>query len=163
MSVRDTHEEKETLVVDVNIPGHDPRTTTALFTHTKKLLIEREGGRCWICGQTAEETGHPLEAHHHPVERSLTMAWDWQRFMKDCKEGAWGTHAQAFDWNNFDPIKDPYKFVDDMTVNGRLLCKAHHTGKDEGIHEMPFPLWVWQRYAPEGYKMSDVEIIHHEG
>lgn len=161
--VEQVHEERETLAVDVEIPGHAPRTTTALFVHSKRELLAREGARCWICGCTAEETGHPLEAHHYPVERSLATAWDWPRFIRDCRAGAWGAPAQAFDWGSFDPATDPYAFVDDMRVNGMLLCKAHHTGKDEGIHMLPWPLWIWQRYAPEGYKLSDVEIAHHEG
>lgn len=68
--VRQQHAETETLHVEVNIPGHDPRKTTSLFTHTRKSLLERDGARCYICGATAEESGHPLEAHHHPIERS---------------------------------------------------------------------------------------------
>jgi hypothetical protein len=68
----------------------------------------------------------------------------------------------AFDWSAFDAEPDPYRFVDDMTVNGLLLCKAHHTGTDEGIHAMPHPLWVAQRYAREGYRFSPTETIHHE-
>ncbi len=32
------HEEKEILVVDINIPGHEIRTTTKLFTKSKKFL-----------------------------------------------------------------------------------------------------------------------------
>ncbi len=162
-NVEQLHVEKETLAVEVEIPGHAPRTTTALFERSKKALVERQGGRCYICGRTAEESGHPLEAHHYPVERSLATAWDWPRFIRDCKAGAWGPYAQAFDWDGFDPTSDPYRFVDDQTVNGMLLCKAHHTGQDEGIHAMPWPLWIWQRYAPEGYQLSDVEIAHHEG
>lgn len=161
MSVNETHEERETLAVEVNIPGHEPRTTTTLFTHTKKLLIEREGGRCYVCGRTAETSGHPLEAHHHPVERSLANMIDWDRFRLDCVAGMWGEHAQAFDWSKFDD-SDPYSFVDDMTVNGLLLCKAHHTGKDEGLHMMPFPLWLAQKYGKEGYRFSNVEVIHHQ-
>lgn len=152
--VTKTHEERETLEVDVLIPGHDPRTTTALFRHTREKLIEREGGRCWACGCTAEESGQPLEAHHHPIERSFAEMIDW------------GPDAPVrkvfpdFAWDRFDP-KDPYTFVDDMTVNGLLLCKAHHTGKDEGIHALPYPVWLAQRYGREGYEFSKVEIIHH--
>ena len=159
MSVEQTHEERETLSVDVELPGHDPRTTTSLFTRTRKALIERDG-TCWICG-CADAHDAPLQAHHYPVERSLATAWDWPRFIRDCKAGAWGAHAQAFDWDRFDPA-NPYAFVDDMTVNGRLLCEPHHIGRDEGIHDLPHPLWVWQRYAPEGYKLSSVEIVHHQ-
>lgn len=161
MSVNEIHEQKETLVVDVNIPGHEERTTTPLFLHSKKALIAREGGRCFICGRTAEESGHPLEAHHHPVERSMSNMIDWDLFRSECQAGFWGAHAMSFDWSKFDPA-DPYSFVDDMTVNGLLLCKAHHTGKDEGIHDMPYPLWIAQKYGKEGYQFSPTEVIHHE-
>jgi len=160
VSVEQTHVERETLTVEVNIPGHAPRTETNLFERTRKALIAREGG-CWICG-AKDSKESPLQSHHYPVERSLATAWDWPRFIRDCKAGMWGPHAQAFDWDTFDPVSDPYKFVDDQTVNGLLLCEAHHIGKDQGIHTMPHPLWVWQRYAPEGYRLSDVEIVHHQ-
>jgi hypothetical protein len=58
---------EETLVIDVLWPGHEPRKTTALFTGTRKQLIEREGGRCLVSNMTAEELGAPLEAHPHPI------------------------------------------------------------------------------------------------
>ena len=153
-AVTETHEEKETLAVDVFLPGHDPRTTTPLFAHTRKQLIEREGGRCYVCGRTTDEAG-PLEAHHHPVERSFAEMIDWSEgslIRRDFPD---------FDWASFDPA-NPYAFVDDMTVNGLLLCKAHHIGKDEGIHAMPFPIWLAQRYGKDGYKFTDSEIIHHD-
>lgn len=149
--VTQTHEEKETLAVEVNLPGHDPRTTTPLFRHTRQALLDQQGGRCYICHRNAEESGHPIEAHHFPIERSLANMIDWQIVAADFPH---------FDWANFDPA-DPYTFVDNMLVNGLLLCKDHHIGKDEGIHAMPHPLWVAQRYAKEGYQFSDVEIIHH--
>ena len=158
--VEQPHEEKETLVVDVELPGHAPRgVPTALFERTKKILMERAGGRCFICGGTAADVG-PLEAHHYPVERSMATAWDWPKFIADCKSGLWGVYCQAFHWEGFDPVSDPYKFVDDMGVNGRILCKAHHTGKNEGVHETTESIWIWQKYAPQGYKMSAVEVIH---
>jgi hypothetical protein len=151
MDVTQVHAEKETLTIDVNIPGHEARVTTALFTRTRKELIEREGGKCFVCGCTANEVG-PLEAHHHPVERSFAEMIDWNLVKADYPN---------FDWANFDP-KDPYAFVDDMTVNGLLLCKKHHIGKDEGIHALPYPIWLAQRYGREGYQFSNVEIIHHD-
>lgn len=160
MAVTDPHEEKETLSVDVMLPGHEARVTTALFEHSKKLLIERDGGRCFICGSTAEESGHPLEAHHHPIERSLANMMDWPALAIRARAGELGPYAARFDWDKFDPA-DPYTFVDDMTVNGLLLCKEHHTGKDAGIHAMPFPLWIAQRYAIEGYQFTPNEVIHH--
>lgn len=156
------HVEKETLTVDVIIPGHAPRVTTPLFERTRKVLIAREGGRCFITGMTAEEIGHPLEAHHHPIERCFATIIDWKRFERDARAGYWGESIRQFDWDSFDGSKDPYQFVDDMTVNGLLLGKPWHTGKDEGIHTVPFPVFIAQKYALEGYKFSDIETIHHE-
>jgi hypothetical protein len=155
--ITQAHEEKETLSVEVNIPSHEERKTTALFERTRKELIARDE-RCFICNATAEESGHPLEAHHHPIERSLAEMIDWDRFKADALAGVWGEKIRAFDWASF---TDWTQFVDDMTVNGMLLCKVHHIGKDEGLHTMPFPLWIAQKYAKEGYVFSDVEIIHH--
>jgi hypothetical protein len=66
-----------------------------------------------------------------------------------------------FAWGSFDE-SNPYTFVDDMNCNGRLLCKAHHIGRDEGVHALPEPVWLAQRYGKEGYKFSEIEIIHHE-
>ena len=160
--VTQIHEEKETLSVDVFLPGHEPRVTTPLFLHSKKSLIEREQGRCFICGRTAEESGHPLEAHHHPVERSLANLIDWALFRSECEAGMWGEHAKSFDWSKFDP-SDPYSFVDDMNVNGLLICKEHHTGKGTGIHDLPYPLWIAQKFGKEGYQFTATEILHHEG
>lgn len=161
--VNQDHIEKETLVVAVYIPGHDPRVSTPLFDRTRKLLIEREGGRCWISGQTAEESGHPLEAHHYPIERSFAEAVDWPRFANEARAGHYGPHAQAFDWAGFlakSPI-DPYLFVDDMTANGLLLAKEFHTAADAGVHMIPHPMWIAQKFLKDGFKFSDYEIIHH--
>jgi hypothetical protein len=159
--VTEIHEEKETLQVDIELPGHEARgSASALFERTKKELIERVGGRCYICNGTAEEIGSPLEAHHHPVERSMATGWDWPKFQKDCEAGLWGPYAAKFDWSTFNPKEDPYKFVDDMSCNGQLLCAKHHRGKDEGKHDLPYPIWIWQKYALEGYVMSSVETIH---
>lgn len=149
------HEEKNTLSVDVFIPGHDPRVTTPLFRKSRLHLLERDGGRCWVCGCTAEESGHPIEAHHYPIERSFMMMIDWAPGSQIRKD------FPAFGWGSFDEAH-PETFVDDMNVNGRLLCKAHHIGKDEGVHTLPEPVWLAQRYGKEGYKFSDIEIIHHE-
>ncbi|QGZ66249.1 hypothetical protein [Paraburkholderia acidisoli] len=156
--VTKAHAEKETLSIEVLIPAHEERKATALFERSRKELIEREGGRCFVCNGTAEESGHPLEAHHHPIERSLAELIDWERFKADALGGMWGEKIRAFDWDNF---TDWTQFVDDMTVNGMLLCRSHHTAKDSGIHTLPFPLWVAQKYAKEGYKFSDFETIHH--
>ncbi|WP_257757935.1 hypothetical protein [Burkholderia glumae] len=75
----------------------------------------------YICGATAEQSGHPLEAHHHPIERSLAELIDWDRFKFDAQSGFWGERIKAFDWDHFN---DWTQFVDDMTVNGMLLSAS---------------------------------------
>ncbi len=150
--VTETHEEKETLAVDVNLPGHEARVTTTLFTHTRKALIDREGGRCYVCGRTKEEAG-PLEAHHAGIERSFATApIDWEVVKKDFPNFAWDT---------FDESK-PLDFVDDMLAQGILLCKEHHTHPETGIHVLPWPIFIMQRYLKAGYKFNDLETIVHE-
>jgi hypothetical protein len=161
MSVNEIHEEKNTFQVDVNLPGHEARTTTPLFERTRNALMSRGLGgvnRCYVCNQTAEEAGQPLEAHHFPIERSFANMIDFG------PDSVLRRDFPNFDWDNFDAQSpaDPYLFVDDMTVNGLPLCKPHHTGKDEGIHLLPHPVWVAQRYGLEGYKFSSIEIIHHD-
>ncbi|MFL9896131.1 hypothetical protein [Paraburkholderia sp. RL17-381-BIF-C] len=103
------------------------------------------------------KVGHPFEAHHHPIERSFAEMIEWERFKFDAQVGVWGEANQAFDWDNF---TDWTQFVDDMTVNGMLLCKAHHIGKDEGLHTLPFPIWIAQKCGKEGYQFSGTEVIH---
>ena len=156
----DAHEEKETLTVDVLIPAHADRTTTPLFTHTRMKLLEVQP-RCYICG--AKEH---LEAHHYPIERCMAEMIDWEKVKTDAQSGNLGathvqrTNAQSFDFNGIEA--NPYRFVDDMNVNGLVVCKTHHIGKDEGVHAMPHPLWIAQKYGKEGYKFSNVEVLHFE-
>jgi hypothetical protein len=157
------HEDKDTLVIDVDIPLHDDRKTTVLFIKTKKMLIKiasilgftikRPAGRCWICQRTAEEAG-PLEAHHLGIERcyiGANIKWDLVR-----------EDWPIFDWKNFDP-SNPVQFIDNMSAQGILLCKEHHTGIDTGIHRLPFSIWIMQRYLADGTRFNPNEIIHHEG
>jgi hypothetical protein len=179
------HALHDTMTVDVNVPEHEKRETTALFRRTRELLIAREHGRCFVSRRTAAQLGHPLEAHHHPIERSMAEMIDWDRFSLDAKKGMYGPHAAAFDWEGFFEgatmqrvevpatddeeaytvtmriPRDPYLFVDDMTVNGLLLGKDYHTGNDEGIHRLPYPLWLARVYGREGYVFSSVETIHN--
>ena len=162
MSVEETHDLKETLTVEVETPGHDPRgAESELFRKTKAKLYESsqvlftptpEAGRCFICGKTEQELGEPLESHHMGIEWSFANAPIlWDMVEKDFPH---------FDWKSFNPAT-PMVFVDDMEAQGLLLCKKHHTGKDEGIHNLPFGLWLMQRYLANGYKFSDQEIINH--
>lgn len=153
------HLHRTTIDVDVFIPDHAPRKRSSLFVRTRKDLIEREAG-CYVCGKDAEESGVALEAHHHPIEWCMAGMIDWDLFRSDCEVGIWGKAAQAFDWSSFCP-SNPYTFVDDMRVNGMLLCKDHHTCDDQGIHMLPFPIWIAQKYGKDGYRFAENAIIDH--
>ena len=97
-AVTETHEQKETFQLDIFLPGHEKRATTSLFTNSRKQLIAREKGHCYICGETEITSGNPLEAHHHPIERSLANMIDWDLVKTQCLSGVWGDPAKSFDW-----------------------------------------------------------------
>lgn len=158
------HVQHETNEWDVIITNHKPRgAATPLFHKTKQALIDREGGRCQMSGMSAEESGHPLEAHHWPVERCFAEAGmvDWALFAEQAKAGRYGPHAKAFDWASFDPEKWE-TFVDDMRYNGLLLAKQFHIGKDMGIHMMPHPIWIAQGFVKDGIQFNHLETIHRK-
>lgn len=155
----DSHEEKETLDVEVNIPEHDPRATTELFRRTREEVLA-VNNRCWVCNRTEQESGKPLELHHFPIERSLANLVDWDLFKTQAIRGDYGEGPKNFLWASFDSTHWE-DFVDNMHANGLVLCRDHHIGRNEGIHYMPHPLWVAQRFAKEGYNFSEIEIIHH--
>jgi hypothetical protein len=149
--ITESHHEKETLSIDVIIPSHDVRgNASALFEKTRKQLIERDKG-CFVCGNTES-----LEAHHHPIERCVADNIDLKLLKK---YGAiFNPYIKDFDFNSITSI---YDFVDNMLVNGMLLCKTHHTFAGTGIHTLPFPLFIAQKFAKDGIVFTDKEIIHH--
>jgi hypothetical protein len=159
------HEEKETLPVDVNLPGHDERVTTPLFTRTRKAMLERENGRCFICNRTEAEAGAPLESHHVWIERCLANAADWTYFRDTIFQLERILGYTADFCREHETLDDIMTFVDDQTINGLPLCKEHHTsdGLDIpcGIHTMPFPLWLFQRYGRDGFEFTSTETIAH--
>lgn len=142
----------------INFPPNEERKDTPLFTRTKKLLAKAVSNRCYICGRNAKESKAPLEAHHHPIMRAFMPIVDWVLFAKEAKEGIWGARIASFDWAKFDPL-NPVTFVDDMRYNGMLLCVDHHRTQNQGIHNLPYPLFIAQKYAKEGYVFSGNEVI----
>lgn len=157
----DAHEETKTLDVDVFISEHGDRTETTLYRKSREsmfgfpplLLFRPNPGECFICQQTEDQLGAPLQSHHFGIERCYaeTPGINWDLVARD---------FPCFDWASFDP-KQPYSFVDDMTAQGLPLCREHHIGKDAGIHFLPFSLWLMQRYLPNGYRFSPDELIRH--
>ncbi len=160
--VTQNHEEKESIVVDVTLPGHDARVTTPLFSRTREELIAREGNRSWVTGKTEEEVGSPLEAHHFWIERCLATAVDWKEFCEYISRfKPMVDRVSAFCEANPE-LTDIMSFVDDMLVNGMLIEKPLHTGQGTGIHYLPFPLWQFHLYGQEGFQFSKGDAIYHE-
>jgi hypothetical protein len=159
------HVDKSTLTVQVYDPEHAQRVTTALFTRTRDEVLAHEPV-CWMCGQLPSVVG-PLELHHNTVERMFAEITDFA-LVKDAAmvgEVGWTPGQReankSYDWDAFlsaSPF-DPYAWVDNMHLNGIPICKAHHTGQDEGIHNMDYPRWLAQRYVQAGYKYSDVYTV----
>jgi hypothetical protein len=144
----DKHVQKQTMRVEVNVPPHDPRINQKLFERTRKQLIARDRC-CFICGVTSD-----LQAHHYPIEWSLALMIDWSEGATIRKD------FPNFKWAGFDPTR-PYPFVDNMLFNGLLLCQRHHIEVGTGIHTVPHPIWIAQRYGKEGYVFNQFEVIHH--
>ena len=164
------HEEKESLLVDVNLPGHDERVTTSLFTRTREAMLAKIGNRCEVSGAPESECG-PIEFHHFFVERCEATAVDperlhhWLALLADRAAVAkkWFDDQLAAG-KTYDQIwADPYAFTDDMTVNGLGLCKRLHTGKGEGIHAMPFPLWLFWATGKPGFVFVGQDKVIDEG
>jgi hypothetical protein len=159
--VTQTHEEKETLVIDANLPGHDERVTTPTFIQSKAKLMELEGGRSFVTGKTEDESGGPHEAHHFWIERCLANAVDWKEFCEYIERMNTLIQRTLSFCRTNPELSDIMLFVDDMTVNGMLIEKRLHTGKGEGIHQMPFPLWQCWVYGKEGFEFVGTDSIYH--
>lgn len=159
--VNEDHEEKETIVVDVNLPGHGARVTTPLFSRSREEAIKEFGDRCFMCNRTSEEAGEPIEWHHVFVERCLAEAVDWYRVREYIgKLFVLISRAKAFCDANSE-IDDIMDLVDDMRVNGMPLCKEHHTGASEGLHYLPAPLHQLFATGRDGFIFDHGKPIEH--
>jgi hypothetical protein len=160
--VTETHLEKETLTVEVFLPGHEERTTTALFARSRMTAAALIGERCCVCGRDESVAGST--EWHHLFERSLANAIDWEdaRSMVAFFYAAFGRLKAYFDAHP-DAPDDIIEFIDDMTVNGMPLCAEHHRLAGTGLHNLPWPLWMAQWYGREGYQFSPAELLVHAG
>lgn len=94
----------------------------ARFEETSKQLLSRERGISHFGGKKGCRS-----VAYYPIAREAAKKIDWPAFSKDCQLGKFGVHAKHFDWVDFfagaknGVPADPYKFVDDMTVNGIVV------------------------------------------
>jgi|WetSurMetagenome_2_1015567.scaffolds.fasta_scaffold332919_2 hypothetical protein len=137
------HEQKLTISIDIFVPDHPDRTESSVFAKARHQLISgNPHACCYVCG-----TKESLELHHDIVEWCDADGIDWEKMKSLYPE---------FGWSNFDP-SHPETFID-SAFNARLvLCKKHHTGKDHGIHYLPYPIWQMQRYKRADFIFSPDE------
>jgi hypothetical protein len=133
----------------INVPGHEPRTESSLFRQTKKHLVEELDTPCWICGSKEGR-----QVHHYFLEWSLANACDFNKLKLD--------HPNFPDWNKIDQNNpDTYVNFVDSPYNMMVLCQEHHTGTNQngkgyGIHYVPLPIWVFQKYVKDGFIYTNI-------
>jgi hypothetical protein len=130
----------------VRYPTHPPRKASALYRKTRKDLCARLG--CFICGAM-----EGLEAHHFFVAWAALEAVDWQRFgeaAQNLYNPQTGIHlGTSFDWSKV--AARPVSFVD-SPANMVVLCEEHHRSEQRGVHQVPFPDWILQRFSRSDFK-----------
>jgi hypothetical protein len=147
--VKNEHEQKRTLTVDVFIPDHPDRSNTPIFEATRRELIthnpeakcEVDNGHC--------DHDHPLELHHKHVEWCDSNGVDWEKVKQEIPD---------FPWATFDPSK-PETFIDSKWNAKQVLCKKHHTGVGHGIHCLDGPTWQMQKLQKADFVFSPDEEV----
>ena len=133
----------------IHYPEHKKRVETTIFRHTRKEL---ENMPCFICGKCKIDDNISNEIHHYYIQKVATSAIDWIKFgefAEICYNIQTGILiGDKFDWKEVK--KNPDIFVD-SPYNMIVLCKNHHTGRC-GIHHVPYPDWILQKFAIEGFK-----------
>jgi hypothetical protein len=126
----------------VHYPMHEERKASTIYNKTRKALKHTP---CFVCGATEH-----VEIHHFYVEKAMENSVDWEKFAqfaKTCHHFQTGEFiGDKFDWEAV--AMTPDIFVD-SPFNMVTLCKKHHTSK-LGIHHVPFPEWISQKFAREG-------------
>jgi hypothetical protein len=132
----------------VHYPHHEVRKNTALYNKTHASMKHLP---CFICGKTNKKDGIHVETHHFYCEKAMQNCYDWKKFAEfatTCHHFQTGNlMGDLFDWNAV--AENPDLFVD-STSNMIVLCKEHHTSH-LGIHHVPFPEFLAQKFAKDGF------------
>lgn len=137
----------------VNYPDHEKRKETSLYRKTRKELCENRNLPCFICGKTKTKDGISLQIHHFYCEKAAQNAIDWVafgEFANLCYNIQTGENlGDKFDWKEVE--KDPNLFVDSI-YNMVVLCQEHHISGKKGIHHVPFPEWILQKFGKDHFQ-----------
>jgi hypothetical protein len=146
------HSMEETEHFKVNYPNHVKRTSSHEYEQTHKYLCKQLNLGCFICGKNHPE--EITETHHYFCEYADMNGYDWISF------GKWATETELrnpqtghefageFDWEKVQ--ENPTLFVDSI-YNMVVLCEKHHRDTATGIHHVPYPLWLSQKFAKDGF------------
>ena len=139
------HERSITNHYMIAYPKHEARKSSTIYRHTHKDMKHMP---CFICNKKVDHA----ETHHFYVEKSAQNAIDWIKF-GEFAEHAYniqtGESLNQFDWTEVSTNSD--LFVDSR-YNMIVLCKEHHTSGSKGIHHVPFPDWILDKWAKSGYQ-----------
>jgi hypothetical protein len=137
-----------------HFPKHE-RKSSAIYRKTHKQMKHMP---CFICGKTNEKDNIHVETHHFYIEKAAENAIDWKvfgDFADKCYNIQTGESLAKFDWDEV--AKNPDLFVDSQQ-NMIVLCKQHHTSGSFGIHHVPFPDWILQKFPKDGFQfLSDAK------
>jgi hypothetical protein len=140
----------------VRYPIHEKRKNSAIYNSTHHELIHVRNLPCFICGKH-NSSSSPLETHHFYCEKSAQNAIDWRvfgEFANHCYNIQTGDCiGTRFVWTEVE--KTPDIFVDSV-YNMIVLCKEHHISGGRGIHHVPFPDWILQKYPKDGFEFLTI-------
>ena len=140
-----------------NFPSHEPRKSSPIYRKTHKQMQHMP---CFICGKTNEMDNIHVETHHFYIEKAAENAIDWKvfgDFADKCYNMQTGESLAKFDWAEV--AKNPDLFVDSQQ-NMIVLCKQHHTSGSFGIHHVPFPDWILQKFPKDGFQfLSEAKSV----
>lgn len=140
---------------------HPPRKSSPVYVRTHHDLVYVKLTPCFVCGLIPNHQGKfddarlVNETHHNLIEEAAFMAVDVARVEAD--EPAW-------DWTKVDPHDNATFFeVGDAEQAMLVICSVHHRATKPqpdhrgilgvGIHHIPYPVWVLQRYVKREYPL----------
>jgi len=132
----EAHYQTVNLSFKVYYPSHELRTTDPhykLFNAARKRIVSSPNfAGCWVCGSKEN-----IQIHHSLVEFAAANAIDLDRF-----EHLWPELH----------ITDENSLLAALESEGNMmaLCEDHHISREHGIHFIPYPTWVLQRYWQKG-------------
>ena len=147
------HPKKMSNHYTTNYPEHEPRKDSSIYHKTHHELCHVRDMPCFICGKSNKKDGIVTETHHFYVEKVAENAIDWRKFGEFahiCYNIQTGENiGDSFNWEEVE--KNPDIFVDSR-FNMIVLCKEHHISGSKGIHHVPFPDWIVQKFANSGFE-----------